>query len=104
VRNVSARRRIPARGGGVPEDVCCDEAADHPGLPASGKTTAVRAPATSRTRSCRRPCSSTSTSTVALMAGRDHWRIIGVFDDRRQVVRMWRALGLTVFQVAEGYF
>jgi predicted kinase len=32
------------------------------------------------------------------------WRVIGVFDDRRQVVRMWRALGLTVFQVAEGDF
>jgi predicted kinase len=35
---------------------------------------------------------------------RDHWRIVGVFDDRQQVVRMWRALGLTVFQVAEGDF
>jgi len=35
---------------------------------------------------------------------RDRWRVIGVFDDRRQVVRMWRALGLTVFQVAEGDF
>jgi predicted kinase len=32
------------------------------------------------------------------------WRVIGVFDDRQQVVRMWRALGLTVFQVAEGDF
>ncbi|MEU8236745.1 AAA family ATPase [Actinoplanes missouriensis] len=35
---------------------------------------------------------------------RDRWRITGVFDDRQQVVRMWRALGLTVFQVAEGDF
>ncbi len=35
---------------------------------------------------------------------RDRWRVVGVFDDRRQVVRMWRALGLTVFQVAEGDF
>ncbi|MFI5889047.1 AAA family ATPase [Actinoplanes sp. NPDC051513] len=35
---------------------------------------------------------------------RDTWRIVGVFDDRQQVVRMWRALGLTVFQVAEGDF
>jgi hypothetical protein len=35
---------------------------------------------------------------------RDRWRVIGVFDDRQQVVRMWRALGLTVFQVAEGDF
>ena len=35
---------------------------------------------------------------------RDRWRIIGVFDDRQQVVRMWRELGLTVFQVAEGDF
>lgn len=31
-------------------------------------------------------------------------RRLGVFDDRRQVVRMWRELGLTVFQVAEGDF
>ncbi|GAA0540150.1 hypothetical protein GCM10010172_21750 [Paractinoplanes ferrugineus] len=35
---------------------------------------------------------------------RDRWRVAGVFDDRQQVVRMWRALGLTVFQVAEGDF
>lgn len=35
---------------------------------------------------------------------RDRWRITGVFDDRQQVVRMWRSLGLTVFQVAEGDF
>ncbi|MEV6843241.1 AAA family ATPase [Actinoplanes sp. NPDC051411] len=35
---------------------------------------------------------------------RERWRIVGVFDDRRQVVRMWRELGLTVFQVAEGDF
>jgi predicted kinase len=34
----------------------------------------------------------------------DRWRVVGVFDDRQQVVRMWRALGLTVFQVAEGDF
>jgi predicted kinase len=35
---------------------------------------------------------------------RGRWRIVGVFDDRQQVVRMWRELGLTVFQVAEGDF
>lgn len=35
---------------------------------------------------------------------RNRWRITGVFDDRNQVVRMWRSLGLTVFQVAEGNF
>lgn len=35
---------------------------------------------------------------------RDRYRVIGVFDDRMQVVRMWRELGLTVFQVAEGDF
>ncbi|MFV2112000.1 AAA family ATPase [Micromonospora sp. LOL_025] len=34
----------------------------------------------------------------------DRYRVVGVFDDRQQVVRMWRALGLTVFQVAEGDF
>jgi predicted kinase len=35
---------------------------------------------------------------------RDRWAVVGVFDDRQQVVRMWRELGLTVFQVAEGDF
>ena len=32
------------------------------------------------------------------------FHVIGVFDDRQHVVRMWRDLGLTVFQVAEGDF
>lgn len=35
---------------------------------------------------------------------RQRWRVVAVFDDRNQVVRMWRELGLTVFQVAEGAF
>ncbi|WP_433057116.1 AAA family ATPase [Dactylosporangium sp. CS-033363] len=35
---------------------------------------------------------------------RSRYHVIGVFDDRMQVVRMWRDLGLTVFQVAEGDF
>lgn len=35
---------------------------------------------------------------------REHYRILGVFDDRNQVVEMWRAIGLTVFQVADGNF
>lgn len=35
---------------------------------------------------------------------RDRYEVVGVFDDRMQVVRMWRNLGLTVFQVAEGDF
>ncbi|MFD2768283.1 AAA family ATPase [Micromonospora eburnea] len=35
---------------------------------------------------------------------RDRYRVVGVFDDRQQVVRMWRSLGLTVFQVADGDF
>lgn len=30
--------------------------------------------------------------------------VVGVFDDRQRVVEMWRQLGLTVFQVAEGNF
>jgi hypothetical protein len=34
----------------------------------------------------------------------DDYHVIGVFDDRQHVVRMWRDLGLTVFQVAEGDF
>jgi predicted kinase len=35
---------------------------------------------------------------------RGRYHVIGVFDDRAQVVRMWRSLGLTVFHVAEGNF
>jgi len=35
---------------------------------------------------------------------RSRFHVVGVFDDRQQVVRMWRGLGLTVFQVAEGDF
>lgn len=35
---------------------------------------------------------------------RDRYRVLGVFDDRNQVVQMWRSLGLTVFQVADGDF
>lgn len=30
--------------------------------------------------------------------------VVGVFDDRNKVVKMWRELGLTCFQVAEGDF
>lgn len=33
---------------------------------------------------------------------RDVYNVICVLDDRRQVVDMWRAMGLTVLQVAEG--
>jgi len=35
---------------------------------------------------------------------RHNYRVVAVFDDRAQVVAMWRSLGLTVFQVAEGAF
>jgi predicted kinase len=35
---------------------------------------------------------------------RDNYDVITVFDDRDQVVEAWRAIGLTVFQVAEGNF
>lgn len=35
---------------------------------------------------------------------REHYDVIAVLDDRRQVVEMWRALGLAVFQVADGDF
>ncbi|MFY1686321.1 AAA family ATPase [Plantactinospora sp. WMMB782] len=35
---------------------------------------------------------------------RDSYNVVGVFDDRQQVVDMWRSLGLTVFQVAPGDF
>ena len=32
------------------------------------------------------------------------YEVVGVFDDRNSVVKMWRELGLTCFQVAEGDF
>lgn len=35
---------------------------------------------------------------------RDNYNVIAVFDDRNQVVDMWRSMGLTVFQVADGDF
>lgn len=35
---------------------------------------------------------------------RDRWNVIGVLDDRTQVVRMWRSMGLTCLQVADGDF
>lgn len=35
---------------------------------------------------------------------RNDYSVIGVYDDRQQVVDMWRSLGLTVFQVDEGDF
>lgn len=35
---------------------------------------------------------------------RHNYKVMGCFDDRKQVVDMYRALGLTVFQVAEGNF
>lgn len=34
----------------------------------------------------------------------DRYNILFILDDRQQVVDMWRSLGLTVFQVAEGDF
>jgi predicted kinase len=35
---------------------------------------------------------------------RGKFNVAGVFDDRNQCVELWRAIGLTVFQVAEGNF
>lgn len=35
---------------------------------------------------------------------RYNYRVARVYDDRNQVVQMWRSLGLTVLQVAEGNF
>lgn len=35
---------------------------------------------------------------------KDKYNVLFVLDDRNQVVEMWRSLGLTVFQVAEGDF
>lgn len=33
-----------------------------------------------------------------------HYNVVGVFEDRDRVVKMWREIGLTCFQVAEGDF
>jgi hypothetical protein len=35
---------------------------------------------------------------------RERYNVVGVFDDRNKVVSMWRSLGLTVYQVADGNF
>lgn len=35
---------------------------------------------------------------------KDKYEVLCVFDDRQQVVDMWRSLGLTCLQVAEGNF
>lgn len=35
---------------------------------------------------------------------RDRWNVVGALDDRTQVVRMWRSMGLTCLQVADGDF
>lgn len=35
---------------------------------------------------------------------KDKYNVLYVFDDRNQVVEMWRSLGLTVLQVADGNF
>lgn len=35
---------------------------------------------------------------------KDRYNVLGVFEDRDQVVQMWRALGLTCFQVANGNY
>lgn len=35
---------------------------------------------------------------------RDSYNVRGVYDDRNQVVRMWRGLGIKCYQVAEGAF
>ena len=38
------------------------------------------------------------------LAAEDQHRLVAVFDDRDKVVAMWRSLGITCFQVAEGEF
>ena len=38
------------------------------------------------------------------MSENDRGRLVAVFDDRQRVVDMWRANGVTCFQVAEGDF
>lgn len=38
------------------------------------------------------------------MLDEDRQRLVGIFDDRDRVVSMWRAAGVTCFQVAPGAF
>ena len=35
---------------------------------------------------------------------KDKYNVLGVFEDRDQVVKMWRELGLTCYQVADGSY
>lgn len=35
---------------------------------------------------------------------KDKYNVLGIFDDRQQVVDMWRSLGLKCFQVEPGNF
>lgn len=35
---------------------------------------------------------------------KDNFDVLGVFEDRDQVVKMWRELGLTCYQVADGSY
>ena len=35
---------------------------------------------------------------------KDNFNVLGVFEDRDQVVKMWRELGLTCYQVADGSY
>ena len=35
---------------------------------------------------------------------KDKYNVVGVFEDRDQVVKMWRELGLTCYQVADGSY
>ena len=35
---------------------------------------------------------------------KDKYDVVGVFEDRDSCVKMWRALGLTCFQVADGSY
>jgi len=38
------------------------------------------------------------------MLTEDKSRLVAVFDDRDRVVKMWRDVGVTCFQVADGEF
>lgn len=51
-----------------------------------------------------RPDTELKQSFLNSMLDDDRDRLIGVFDDRDQVVQMWRANGVTCFQVAQGDF
>lgn len=52
----------------------------------------------------RRPDHEMKKELYEMMFHEDRERLVGVFEDRKRVVDMWRSLGVTCFQVSSGEF